>query len=168
MKKTRRHFLQLGGGLTLTASTASLANGVAQTSTADSAVDEAFMSMVGALKSGDLDGFYASMHPDFTMIDEDSPFRMNKREFQDHIGFHVSGLWDSFEWTPVTTQARAFDASGLVIGSATFRGKPRDTGFRIRHLLFAQTWARVPSGDWQLLLWHQSPVDGHIVGVSPS
>ena len=59
-----------------------------------SGVEAAFNEMVGALKSGNLDGFYGAMHPAFTMIDEDSPFRMSKAEFQDHIGFHVSGIWE--------------------------------------------------------------------------
>ena len=58
-----------------------------------SGVEAAFNKMVGALKSGNLDGFYGAMHPAFTMIDEDSPFRMSKAEFQDHIGFHVSGTF---------------------------------------------------------------------------
>ena len=39
-----------------------------------SGVEAAFNEMVGALKSGNLDGFYGAMHPAFTMIDEDSPF----------------------------------------------------------------------------------------------
>ena len=41
-----------------------------------------FNEMVGALKSGNLDGFYGAMHPAFTMIDEDSPFRMSKASFR--------------------------------------------------------------------------------------
>lgn len=168
MENTRRHILKLGGGIAATAAAGAPAIAAAAPAAApDDAVDAAFLALVNALKTADLDGFYASMHPDFIMIDEDSPFRMSKREFQDHIGFHVSGMWDSFEWLPVATEARAFGDSGLVMGRATFRGKPRDAGFRIRHLLFAQTWTRGAAGDWKLLLWHQSPVDGHIVGVSP-
>ena len=163
---TRRDQLKLmTGALTLVSPMISVWTSASEADS--SGVEAAFKEMVGALKSGNLDGFYGAMHPAFTMIDEDSPFRMSKAEFQDHIGFHVSGIWESFEWKPLTFESREFGSSGTITGFATFRGKPRDAGFRIRHLMFAQTWARTSAG-WELVLWHQSPVDGHIFGVSPT
>lgn len=134
----------------------------------DNPVAAAFQNLVSALSSGDLDSFYGAMHDDFVMIDEDSPYRMSKAQFEDHIGFHIGGVWDRFQWLPVDTRANAYGNSGSVTGTATFRGKPKDDGFRIRHLLFTQTWTRSDRDAWKLLLWHQSPVDGHIDGASPS
>ncbi len=129
--------------------------------------EAAFQALVASLRRGDLDSFYGTMTDNFVMIDEDSPYRLSKTEFQDHIGFHVSGIWESFEWRPASFNTRAFGTSGIITGFATFRGKPRDAGFRIRHLMFSQTWSIV-DGVWRLVLWHQSPIDGHIVGVSAS
>ncbi len=168
MDDSGRQLLQAAGGLALAGAAAGFSGSAkAAGDDADTAVAKAFERLVAALKGGDLEGFYGSMHTDFVMIDEDSPYRMNKAEFQDHIGFHVSGLWERFEWLPLAAQAGAFGDSGSVVGTATFRGKPRDAGFRIRHLLFAQTWTRNRAGAWELLLWHQSPVDGHSIDVSP-
>jgi hypothetical protein len=169
VEESRRKFLQISSGLAAAAVASLTPASVVASPVADDTdveVENAFGKLAAALKSGDLASFYGSMHTDFTMVDEDSPFRMNKEQFQDHIGFHVGGVWNRFEWLPLDTTARAFGSSGLVTGTATFRGKPADDGFRIRHLLFTQTWVREATG-WQLLLWHQSSLDGHIIGVSP-
>ena len=125
---TRRDQLKLMTGA-LTLASPMIAAWTSASEADSSGVEAAFNKMVGALKSGNLDGFYGAMHPAFTMIDEDSPFRMSKAEFQDHIGFHVSGIWESFEWKPLTFESREFGSSGTITGFATFRGKPRDAGF---------------------------------------
>ena len=165
---TRRDQLKLlTGAVALSAPIFSVCSTGANAEINPDSVNAAFGQMVAALKGGNLDRFYGAMHPAFTMIDEDSPFRMSKEEFQDHIGFHVSGIWETFEWRPLTYESREFASSGTITGLATFRGKPRDAGFRIRHMMFAQTWAKTSAG-WELVLWHQSPVDGHIFGVSPT
>lgn len=119
----------------------------------------AFRNLTAALSSGDLDSFYGFMHPRFLMVDEDSPWRLDLPGFKDHIRFHISGVWESFAWVPRDVKVRAVGATGVVAGNATFRGKPRDAGFRLRHLLFSQGWIREADG-WRMLLWHQAPVVG--------
>ncbi len=133
----------------------------------DAGVALAFDRMVQALKEGRLDDFYGAMHERFVMIDEDSPWRMSKAAFQEHIGFHIGGVWDSFAWVPVSITARAFGRTGVVAGTAMFRGKPKDAGFRLRPLLFSQAWAQSDAG-WQLLNWHQSPIVGLVAQASPT
>ena len=164
---SRRDAIKLAAALPVAGVAASLTSTSSAAGHEDNEVATAFEAMVNALTTGNLEAFYGAMHDDFVMIDEDSPFRHSKEEFEDHIAFHVGGVWDSFQWLPVNTRATVFGRSGTVVGTATFRGKPKDAGFRIRHLLIAQTWTKTESGDWKLLLWHQSPMYGHIDGASP-
>lgn len=130
-------------------------------------VRAAFDAMVTALVNGDLDGFFGCMHARFVMIDEDSPWRLGKAAFQEHIGFHLSGIWESFAWVPGEVTSRAFGRTGIVAGTAMFRGKPKDAGFRLRPLLFMQAWVHGRDG-WRLLNWHQSPTVGRVTGASPA
>ena len=94
-----------------------------------------------------------------------------KAEFQDHIDFHVGGggkgLWEFFQWLPRDLHFIVIGDCGHVSGYATFRGKPRDAGFRQRYMGFTHTWVRA-EGPWQLLCWHQSPLEARIVGSSPT
>ena len=57
--------------------------------------------------------------------------------------------------------------TGHVSGFSTFRGKPRDAGFRQRFMGFTQTWYHA-DGKWLQVCWHQSPLLGRIHGASPS
>lgn len=161
----RREFL---AGLGL--ASAALAAAPAQAQSNDAAAQSlraAFDAMVKALAEGQLEAFYGAMHPRFLMVDEDSPWRMDKAQFQDHISFHAGGVWEGFGWIPIDTRVRAFDATGAVMGTATFRGKPKDAGFRLRHLMYSQAWTRGADGAWKMLLWHQSPIVGHVTDGSP-
>ncbi len=164
---SRRDFLTgvavapLAGAATLAAAASAGATGP------DTAVALAFDRMVQALSDGKLEAFYGAMHERFQMIDEDSPWRMSKTAFKEHISFHIGGVWDSFAWLPVSTTARAFGRTGVVAGTAMFRGKPKDAGFRLRPLLFSQAWVQADAG-WQLLNWHQSPIVGLVSRASPT
>lgn len=126
----------------------------------------AFDTLSGALAGGDLEGFYGLMHEDAMIVDEDIPFLGGKAAFQDHIAWHVSGIWEAFQWYPRQAQVICHGDTGAVVGYATFRGKPRDAGFRQRHMFFSQGWAR-EQGRWVLVNWHQSTLDGHILDASP-
>ena len=57
--------------------------------------------------------------------------------------------------------------TGIVSGFATFRGKPKDAGFRQRFMGFTQTWMRKGAG-WTMLSWHQGALNGQLDGASPS
>ncbi|MFN0042379.1 MAG: hypothetical protein ACKVSF_04095, partial [Alphaproteobacteria bacterium] len=100
-------------------------------------------------------------------LDEDFPWRMSKAEFIDHIAFHTKGLWEGFEWIPREIVVKVWGTTGHVSGFSTFRGKPRDAGFRQRFMGFTTSWYHA-NGGWHLVCWHQSPLMGRIEGASPS
>ncbi len=129
-------------------------------------LEQAFQGWRGSLNKGDLDGMYAVMADDMVIFDEDIPWRFSKADFVDHINFHGAN-WEAFEWVPRELRFQERGDTGIVSGYATFRGKPKDAGFRQRFMGFTQTWLR--SGDtWSLICWHQGPLHGQIEGASPS
>lgn len=130
-------------------------------------LEEAFETWRAALNEGELERFYGAIDEDAVIFDEDIPFRLSKDDFIDHIGFHTRGLWDAFEWRPRELRFQKRGDTGVVSGYATFRGKPRDAGFRQRFMGFTQTWVR-RDGDWRLVCWHQGPLHGQLDGASPS
>jgi ketosteroid isomerase-like protein len=137
------------------------------TAPSDPSLEAAFETLRAALKGGDVATFYGCMHDDFVMFDEDIPFRLDKQEFSRHIDFHIGGTWDAFEWYPRDRVCRVFGDTGIVAGYVTFRGKPKDAGFRQVHMSISQGWVR-ENGRWRLVLWHQSPLHGHVNSPSPS
>jgi len=131
-------------------------------------LEAAFKDWTRALNQGDLDTFWAYFDEASETLDEDYPWRMTKAEFIDHIGFHTRDkLWEFFEWVPREVQVKVWGTTGHVSGFSTFRGKPRDAGFRQRFMGFTIAWYHA-EGYWRLVSWHQSPLLGRIVGASPS
>ena len=136
-------------------------------------LSDAFDDWTNALNAGDLKTFYNIFDARSEILDEDYPWRMNKEEFVDHIGFHagVTGnpaLWEHFKWIPRDVEAKVWNkTSGHVSGFSTFRGKPVDAGFRQRFMGFTTSWYH-DSKTWRLISWHQSVLAGRIDGASPS
>jgi len=119
----------------------------------------------GALNGGDLVAFYDFMDEDMVIFDEDIPWRFSKADFTDHIAFHGE-MWESFQWVARELQFQTRGSCGIVSGYATFRGKPKDAGFRQRFMGFTQTWLK-RGGSWSMICWHQGPLNGQIDGASP-
>lgn len=130
-------------------------------------LEKAFLGLADALAAGDLPRFFEYMLPDAMIMDEDGPFRVDRAGFQDHIDFHVSGTWESFAWKPRCVSYSAMADTGAVAGFAMFRGKPRDAGFRLRPMLFTQSWTRL-DGVWRLAGWQLSPIVGYVQQQSPA
>lgn len=132
---------------------------------------DAFNTWTKALESGDLETFWDMCHEQSEILDEDYPWRLDKREFQDHINFHLAaggkGMWEFFQWLPREMHFVTIGDTGHVSGYSTLRGKPRDAGFRQRYMGFTHTWVR-EKGTWKLLCWHQSPLEARILGASPT
>jgi len=130
-----------------------------------------FDDWAGALNKGELERFYNYFEEDSETLDEDFPWRMTKAEFVDHIGFHATGggkgVWEFFEWIPREVNVKTWGPTGHVSGFSTFRGKPRDAGFRQRFMGFTVAWHHNGTG-WRLVCWHQSVLAGRIDGASPS
>ena len=95
-------------------------------------LNAAFDDWTNALNAGDLKSFYAFFDARSEILDEDYPWRMNKEEFIDHIGFHAGAtgnpaLWEHFKWIPRDVEAKVWHKhTGQVSGFSTFRGKPVD------------------------------------------
>lgn len=129
-------------------------------------LEGAFQRWTEALNEGALDTFYGMMDDQMVIFDEDIPWRFSKADFEDHIAFHVD-LWEGFAWIPRELRFQRYGDTGIVSGYSTFRGKPKDCGFRQRFMCFTQTW--VPGGDgWRLVCWQQGVLQGQIEGASPS
>jgi hypothetical protein len=77
------------------------------------------------------------------------PWRFSKAGFVDHIAFHAT-QWESFQWVSRDLRFQVRGDTGIVSGYATFRGKPKDCGFRQRFMGFTQTWLRGADG-WKML-----------------
>ena len=135
------------------------------------ALQEVFDSWIAALNKGDLETFFGIFHEEAEIHDEDYPWRMDKTDFMDHIDFHAAGggkgLWEFFQWIPRETRFVVIGDTGHISGFSTFRGKPRDAGFRQRFMAFTITWVRI-DGAWRVLCWHQSPLLGRILEASPT
>jgi ketosteroid isomerase-like protein len=129
-------------------------------------LEAAFARWKNALGSADLTTFYSLMDEAMVIFDEDIPWRFSKADFVDHIAFHIP-MWESFQWVPRELRFQTYGPTGIVSGYATFRGKPKDTGFRQRFMGFTQTWVN-DNGSWRLVCWHQGPLHGQIDGASPS
>ena len=129
-------------------------------------VEAAFAALVSALNGGDAAGFAALLHAETTVIDEDTPFVLDRAGFLEHLGFHAT-VWERFHWLVREVRFARIGDTGLVAGGATFRGKPLDAGYRLRHLLFTQAWV-AEAGTWRLVQWHLSPVAGFVTGASPA
>lgn len=136
-----------------------------------SGLQAAFQAWADALNAGDLDAFYAFFDEESEVLDEDYPWRLSKAEFVDHINFHAAGggqgLWEFFQWLPRDVEAKTWGSTGNVSGFSTFRGKPRDAGFRQRFMGFTIGWHHTGE-TWQIVSWHQSVLAGRIEGASPS
>ena len=134
-------------------------------------LDATFGEWARTLNAGELDAHYAFYDADAEILDEDYPWRMDKEEFIDHIGFHASGggkgMWEFFQWIPRETNVKVWGTTGHVSGFSTFRGKPRDAGFRQRFMGFTLTLHHA-DGGWKVVSWHQSVLLGRIQGASPS
>jgi hypothetical protein len=126
----------------------------------------AFSRLSSTLNGGDVAGFLALFDERAIIIDEDAPFRMSKAEFVDHLSFHGDSNWQGFAWLPRETRFVVRGATGLTAGSVTFRGKPVNAGFRLRHMLHTIGWAR-SDGAWRIVCFHQTPVWGHVQNPSP-
>ena len=129
-------------------------------------LEKSFLEWSEALSGGNLKAVYGAMDPEIVIFDEDIPWRFSKRDFEEHIAFHVPN-WESFAWVPREMRYVVKGTTGIVSGFSTFRGKPKDAGFRQRFMAFTQTWA-YEGGEWKMLIFHQTPLHGQIDGASPS
>jgi hypothetical protein len=131
--------------------------------TLEAAFQKAFAVFHG---KGTTTDFFAFLDDAGYMIDEDVPFVLDKSQFREHVEFHMSGMWSSLEAVPREPRFTVVGTTGVISANLTIRGKPRDSGFRLRHCLMSLVcyW---DGGQWRALSLNIDPLSGHIVDASP-
>jgi hypothetical protein len=117
--------------------------------------------------AGTLEEFLAFLSDSVLVVDEDTPFVLDKAGFTDHLTFHLGGNWDSVAWVPRDIKYELVGPAGVVSGAFTFRGKPRNAGFRLRHGNFSMFCAR-ETNAWRCTSFVLSPLGSHVMDASPS
>ncbi len=129
-------------------------------------LEAAFRHAFGALRvDGSIRDFYDFLDEDGFYADEDTPFVLGKALFREHIDFHL-GQWSSFEWVPREPRFHVFGTTGLASCYFTLRGKPKGSGFRLRHgvCTVACHW---DGARWLAGMVNIDALNGHIVNASP-
>jgi hypothetical protein len=137
-------------------------------STEIQSLEQAFTAAIGVFRgTGALEQFLAFLAEGAFVIDEDTPFVLDKAGFTDHLNFHLGGNWDSVAWVPRDVRYEIVGPAGVISGSFTFRGKPRSAGFRLRHGNFSLLCVR-ERDTWRAMSFVLSPLSSHVVDASPS
>ena len=130
-------------------------------------LEAAFRQGMGALwGKGRIEDLYAFLDEGALVIDEDTPFLLDKAQFREHLEWHLGGLWSAIEWIPREPRFDTFGTTGLVSAYFTLRGKPKDSGFRLRHGLVSLV-CHWDGAAWRALSLNLDPLSGHIVDASP-
>jgi hypothetical protein len=118
---------------------------------------------------GTIEDFYGFFDERALMADEDSPFVLDKSQFRDHVDFHLKGSWDSIAWIPYEPRFEVVGSTGIVLTNFTLRGRPKGSGFRLRHGV-ASVVCHYDSGtrSWRAVALLLDPLLGHIVDASPA
>ena len=114
---------------------------------------------------GTIQEFYDFLDEQGFYTDEDTPFVLDKALFREHIDFHL-GQWSMLEWIPREPKFDVFGTTGLVSTYFTLRGKPKGSGFRLRHgvCTVACHW---DGTRWRAGMVNIDALIGHIVDASP-
>ncbi len=117
---------------------------------------------------GTLQQFLAFIDERCVIIDDDVPFPMDKAQFSDHLQFRRSH-WESVSWIPYDTLFEVAGDTGIVSTAFTLRGKPKGSGFRLRHGLATVICHHdSATGGWRTVGITMDPIQGHIEGASPA
>jgi len=116
---------------------------------------------------GSIDDFYGFFDDAGYMIDEDTPFVLDKALFKEHVDFHLAGMWTALEWIPRDARFDVIGTTGVVSTYFTLRGKPKDAGFRLRHGI-CTVCCHWDGRQWRAGMLNIDPLSGHIVDASPS
>lgn len=117
---------------------------------------------------GTLDNLMSFIDERCVILDEDLPFPMTKAQYRDHLEFRQSN-WESMAWMPYDTRYDVEGQTGIVSTGFTIRGKPRGSGFRLRHGLATVVCHYEDGlGSWQAVSLTMDPLLGHIEGASPA
>lgn len=118
------------------------------------------------LAAGSREQLLAFLDDRALIIDQDLPFVMNKAQYQDHLDFHLAS-WESGRLLPYETRYQVEGDTGIVSTAFSIRGKPKGSGFRLRHGL-ATVVCHHDQRGWRAVSVTFDPLLGHIDGASPA
>lgn len=130
-------------------------------------LEAAFRKVFDGLRAGSPDALMQFLAESALVIDEDTPFVLDKAAFREHIGFHFGGMWESIALVTREETFAVLGTTGVITGLFTLRGKPRDSGFRLRYgnVSLVCAWE---NGAWSALSLVLGPLSGHITDGSPA
>lgn len=132
----------------------------------ESQFTEAFGLFAG---DGTREAFFDFFHDDAKFVDEDHPSVLDKPAFTDHIDFHLDGAWESLKIVTYESRFLVVGSTGVVTTYYTLRGKPTDSGFRIRHGICSVSCYYDETADrWRGMSLMLDPLSGHIDNASPA
>ena len=118
---------------------------------------------------GTIEDFYNFFDERALMVDEDTPFLLEKTAFKEHVDFHLSGIWEKLEWLPRDPRFMVIGKTGVVTSYFTLRGKPKSAGYRLRHGLVSVTcYYDESTRQWRAASMLLDPILGHIEQASPT
>lgn len=153
------------GGLAMTASAVAAGTGPA-TATADLAMafEQAWSTPPGST-SVPVERRLAFLADTAVIIDDDTPFVLDRPAYADHLAFHA-GSWERFEWLPHGLAAAVHGDTGIVSTNYIERGKPKGAGFRLRAGYCTAVCVRQGDG-WRAISVHMAPLSGQLIDASP-
>ena len=133
-------------------------------------LEQAFRKGFGVFwNKGTVENFYDFFDDRALMVDEDTPFLLEKPAFKEHVDFHLSGIWDKLEWIPRDPKFVVVGSTGIVNTYFTLRGKPKDAGFRLRHGIVTIVCSYdAAASQWRAASMLLDPLLGHIENASPT
>lgn len=131
---------------------------------------EAFYSAIG-FYSGEtsLDEFLDFFDERALIVDDDHTSVLQKASFKDHLSFHLgSGMWESRALIAYEPVFKIIGDTGLITSNYTMRGKPVDSGFRLRHGVcsFSCFYTGEKNG-WRAMSMFLGPMTSYIRNASP-
>lgn len=100
------------------------------------------------------------------VIDHDIPFPIDRAAYADHLTFQA-GVWDRVETRLLEVSTAVHGSTGVVSAYFVQRGKPVDSGFRLRAGYCTAVCTRDLQG-WRAIGLHLAPLAGQIIDASPS
>lgn len=99
------------------------------------------------------------------VIDHDIPFPLDRAAYADHLAFHA-GSWARLETRLVDVRIAVHGSTGIASAYFMQRGKPVDSGYRLRAGYCTAVCVRDARG-WRALGLHLAPLAGQIIDASP-
>lgn len=146
----------------------SLSTNASATITGNAALEQAFLAAFAndARKPADLSAGRLAFLPEGALvIDHDIPFPLDRAGYADHLAFHAEN-WERIETRFHELRSAIHGGTGIVSAYFIERGKPKNSGFRLR-AGYCTAVCAFENGQWRALGLHLSPLSAQIADASP-